>query len=105
MSNGIKTLEWRICRIFVKWWVKRLIRKQIEFIEKNKFNQSSRNSAKVRLNKARIEFWHSEFQSWGTWNKFGGGCFCYESSQVEVFEKELEEIGFNKKLDFDKSDD
>jgi hypothetical protein len=105
MTYGQKTIEWRIARFFVKWWVKRLIRRHIKWLGDTKYKRSNMNYAKSRYMQAKIAYWRESFQPWGDWNYFGCRCFSFNGNYEVVINAEMDRMGFNQKLEWEKCGD
>lgn len=105
MRRGDKTFEWMVARLFVKWWVMRLIRKHQIFIRdvERRCDRSNVNYAKCRLTAARIQYWEEQFDAWGDWNI--GGCrnFVFADGLWEAKKKEYKDMGFDLRREFQDS--
>ncbi len=98
MDYGDKTVEWRIARVFVKWWVRRLIRKHITLRDSTEWRRSNMNIARMELSLARLRYWRRSFDCWGDWCYFGCQAFSYYGDEEYQMIRELDELGFSQRL-------
>lgn len=71
-----------------------MVRKYLNFIKKNRNNQSNMNIAKARLLKARVMYHQNLFLAWGDYCVGGKGNFCFDFKLTAKQNSEMLWMGF-----------
>lgn len=98
--NFISLFFWCVARIFVRAYVCRFIRQTQKLCENSRYNKGGMNGARIKLRVAKIDYWHTAFESWGRWNIIKPYNFVYDNDSHEAHEQELKDIGFYKFKEF-----